>query len=489
LRLPLSIVRSGAKPAKQALPNRAGASSRTPRGRFADPTEYTPHFTHRDGLAATREVCCEGVPLSRIAESTGTPVYVYSAASIRDAYRRLDRAFAGLPHSLCYSVKANSNLSILRLLARLGSRFDIVSGGELYRLQRAGISPQRVVFSGVGKSREEMRAALRAGILVFNVESEAELEMLAGEASRLRVVAPAGLRVNPDVSAGGHPHISTGARSHKFGVDWEDARRLYLEWQNSRWIRWEGISAHIGSQILSVRPFAQAAERLAAFARTLAWRGIALRYFDFGGGVGIRYTREQPLRLADYARVLKHAVRAASAGPAGSAARRPPLRLLLEPGRVLLGPAGVLLTRVLLTKQNRGKSFVVVDAAMNDFLRPALYHATHPITHAERSEGSGARGEGRGGRTQNAELRTQTMAIKNHDSSIITRHDVVGPICETGDCFLQDWPLGEARSGDLLILWGAGAYGSVAASHYNSRPRPIRRRETMEQVLSGEPKS
>ncbi len=482
---------------------RKSQRGRAPRApRFTDPVEYTPHFAWRvaPGQVASRRVYCEGVPLSRIAEAAGTPVYVYSAASIRDAYRRLDRAFAGLPHALCYSVKANSNLSILRLLARLGSSFDIVSGGELYRLQRAGVSPKRVVFSGVGKTREEMRAALRAGIMLFNVESEAELEMLAEEAARLRVVAPAGLRVNPDVAAGGHPHISTGARSHKFGVDWDDARRLYLEWQNSKWVRWEGISAHIGSQILSVRPFAQAAERLAAFVRALAWRGIRLRYFDFGGGVGVRYTREEPLRLADYARVLKQAVRAASPG------RGKGMTLLLEPGRVIVGPAGVLLTRVLLTKRNRGKSFVVVDAAMNDFMRPALYGATHPITRAQdtelRTQNETGRkmekGKGKTGSVDSAfSLLRSALKPTSHESRV-TNHDIVGPICETGDCFLQDWPLGPTQAGDLLIIWGAGAYGSVAASNYNSRPRPpevlvegsrfrlVRRREPLLSLPRGE---
>jgi diaminopimelate decarboxylase len=416
-----------------------------------DPTRYTPQFTWRGG-----EVCCEGVPLSRIAEAAGTPAYVYSAASIRDAWRRLDRAFARLPHTICYSVKANSNRAVLQLLARIGSSFDIVSGGELYRLQRAGVSPQRVVFSGVGKAREEIRAALRAGILLFNVESEAELEMLSEEAARLRTVAPAGLRVNPDVAAGGHPHIATGARGHKFGVDWDEAARLYLRFRGSRWIEWRGISAHIGSQILRLAPFRQAAGRVAAFVRRLHGWGIPIEYFDFGGGIGIQYTRENPLSLAAYARALAAIVR-----PLGC-------RLLLEPGRVIVGPAGVLLTRVVLSKQNRGKRFVVVDAAMNDFMRPALYGAVHPITPiAARPVGG-------------------------------QRADIVGPVCESGDCFVQDWPLGRVAPGDLLAIWGTGAYGAVGASNYNSRPRPpevlvegsrfrlVRRREAVTGLPRGE---
>jgi diaminopimelate decarboxylase len=419
-----------------------------------DPTTYTPAFAFRRGA-----LHCEGVSLEAVAARVSTPVYVYSRASILGAYRTLDHALAGLPHSLCYSVKANPNLTILRLLARAGSLFDIVSGGELYRLHRAGVAPRRVVFSGVGKTREEIREALRAGILLFNVESEAELETLASEAGRLRRVAPAGLRVNPDVAAGAHPHISTGQRSHKFGVDWDDARRLYLAWRDSRWVRWQGISAHIGSQILSVAPFRRAVARLAAFVRELQGKGIALRYFDFGGGIGVRYHLERELPLADYARALKAAVR-----PLGC-------HLLLEPGRVIVGPAGVLLTRVLLTKRNRGKRFVVVDAAMNDFLRPALYNALHPATRAARL-GVGL--------------------------APPARADIVGPVCETGDCFLEDWPIGDVHTGDLLVIWGAGAYGMVAASNYNSRPRPaevlvegsryrlIRRRESRPDLLRGE---
>jgi len=390
----------------------------------------------------------------------GTPAYVYSRAAITAAYRRLDRAFAGpggIPHTICYSVKANSNLSILRLLARLGSGFDIVSGGELERLRRAGVSPKKIVFSGVGKTREEIRDALLAGILLFNVESAPELEILAAEAARLRRPAAAGIRVNPDVQAGGHPHISTGHHRHKFGVDWHDARRLYLAHKDSRWIHWQGISAHIGSQILSAAPFRSAIARLAAYVRELRRAGIALKFLDFGGGLGVRYAAEDPLGVRNYAKIVARALR-----PLGC-------HLLLEPGRVIVGQAGVLLMRVLYTKTNHGKTFVVVDAAMNDMLRPALYGAIHPITVAD------------------ASLRRSSARV-----------DIVGPVCETGDCFLQDWPLGEVNSGDLLVLWGAGAYGFVAASNYNSRPRAseilvegsrfrvIRRRESPTDLIRGE---
>lgn len=426
-----------------------------------DPTHYTPFFSHRGG-----RLCAEGVALDRLAQQVGTPAYVYSRASIEAAYRRFDRSFRGLPHTICYSVKANSNLSILRLLARLGSGFDIVSAGELYRLLRVGVPGQRIVFSGVGKTREEIREALRARILLFNVESEAELELLAEEAGRLGRSAPAALRVNPDIEAGGHPHIATGHHQHKFGVNWDEASRLYRAGKQMRSIRWRGISAHIGSQILRVAPFRRAVNRLATLVRELANAGIELEFFDFGGGVGVRYALESPAELASYARAVVHAVK-----PLGC-------HLLLEPGRLLVGLAGVLLTRALYTKRNRRKTFVVVDAAMNDFLRPALYGAVHPITVAGRAA-AGSR----------ESLQAKRGGI---------RADIVGPVCETGDCFLHDWPIEEVESGDLLAIWGTGAYGFVAASNYNSRPRPaevlvegrrfriIRRRESRADLLHGE---
>jgi diaminopimelate decarboxylase len=432
---------------RDAAPARSSASS-------IDPTRYTPKFSWHGG-----ELYCEGVSLEKVAERAGTPSYVYSAASIADAYRGLHRALGTLPHTLCYSVKANANLSILRLLARLGSGFDIVSGGELYRLQRAAVSPGRAVFSGVGKSREEIGEALRAGILLFNVESEAELALLASEAALLGRRAPAAIRVNPDVAAGGHRHISTGHHAHKFGVDWPDARRLYLMYRDSPWVDWKGISAHIGSQILTLAPFLQALERLAGCVRELARGGVSLRYLDFGGGLGVRYWKEEPLSPAAYAHAIAAMVR-----PLGC-------HLLLEPGRSIVAPAGVLLTRVLYTKRNRGKTFVVVDAAMNDFVRPALYDAVHPITRASRAATPARRPE---------------------------LVDIVGPVCETGDCFLRDWPLGDVVAGDLLVLWGAGAYGFVEASNYNARPRAaevlvegsrfrtVRLRESRSDLVRGE---
>ncbi len=431
------------------------SQQRTPRR--VDPTEFTAFFSYREG-----RLCCEGVPLERIAARVGTPAYVYSRASMLRAYRQLDHALGSAPHALCYAVKANSNLEILRLFARLGSSFDVVSGGELYRLRRIGVPGRRIVFSGVGKTRAEIREALAADLLLINVESEEELDLLLSEAAR-RVArgnarAAAAIRINPDVVAGGHPHISTGRRRHKFGVDWSDARRLYLAHRNSRWIAWRGISAHIGSQVLSLAPFRRAFGLLAGYFRELARAGVALSFVDVGGGLGIRYAFEQPPELAAYARVAAAAVR-----PLGC-------RLLLEPGRALVGSAGVLLTRVLYGKRNRGKRFVVVDAGMNDFIRPALYGALHPVTHVAR--------RGRG--------------------SLMFPADVVGPVCETGDFFVQDWPLEEARPDDLLAVWGTGAYGFVAASNYNSRPRPpevlvegsrfriIRERESRADLLRGE---
>ncbi len=419
-----------------------------------DPTRYTPEFSWRDSV-----LYCEQIPLEKIAEQVGTPAYVYSAASIKGAFRGLDGALGRLPHTLCYSVKANSNLSILRLLARLGSGFDIVSGGELYRLQRAGVPVKRVVFSGVGKSREEMREALSAGILLFNVESAAELELLASEASRLSRRAPAAIRVNPDVVAGGHRHISTGHHHHKFGLDWPDARRLYIAHRNSRWIEWKGISAHIGSQIFALGPFRQALGRLGSYVRELAREGVSLRYLDFGGGLGVRYWKEEPLAPAAYARAVAAMVRPLS------------IHLLLEPGRPIVAPAGVLLTRVAYTKRNRGKNFVIVDAAMNDFIRPSLYEAVHPMTPAR---------------------------LDSSRSGVLGVADIAGPVCETGDCFLKDWPIGEVKSQELLVLWGAGAYGFSQSSNYNGRPRSaevlvegnkfrvIRKRETRSDLVRGE---
>ncbi|HTP68516.1 MAG TPA: diaminopimelate decarboxylase [Dongiaceae bacterium] len=437
---------------------------------YIDPAEFTPHFAWRGARRdTTREVHCEAIPLRRIAAKFGTPTYVYSESAITDAFRELKSGLGRLPHLLCFAVKANGNLSILKLLANLGSGFDIVSGGELEHLGHIAVPGNRIVFSGVGKTREEIRAALdyrnkssaAPGILQFNVESSAELELLLDEVAKRRrhttAVAGVSIRVNPDVAAGGHPHISTGLSHHKFGVSWADARALYLAHRNSPYIRWQGISAHIGSQIVDLAPFRQALSRLASYVRDLRAQGIVLQYLDFGGGLGVRYTDESPVQRASYARMVAQTVKSLG------------INLLLEPGRSIIASSAVLLSRVLFTKDNSTKSFAVVDAAMNDFARPVLYDAPHPITVVRKP------------------------AKVRHDSA--KRYDVVGPVCESGDTFLFDWPLGSVQSGDLVAIWGAGAYGMVQSSNYNGRCRPaevlvkgkrarlIRRRETQADVL------
>ncbi|HET8926021.1 MAG TPA: diaminopimelate decarboxylase [Candidatus Acidoferrum sp.] len=449
----------------------AGFSSR--RLTFIDPVEFTPQFSWKKSAetgTVGEEVVCEKVALSPVAEKFGTPTYLYSRAAIEAAYSELDRGLGALPHTLCFAVKSNGNLSILKHLARMGSGFDIVSGGELEHLQRIGVRGDRVVFSGVGKDRFEIRQALNyrsgtpgpAGILLFNAESEAELEILVDESAR--VVQRGGrrpsvaIRVNPDVLAGGHPHIATGRHEHKFGMDWAEAKRLYLAHRDSKWIHWDGISAHIGSQITSLEPFRRALGRLCRFVEELRRAAVELRYLDVGGGLGVQYTDQKPPSRTKYARLVAQLVRKLG------------VHLLLEPGRSIIAPAGILLTRVVYTKTNRGKTFVVVDAAMNDLMRPALYGATHPITKVTRDRREKARA-GRG------------------------LVDIVGPVCETGDCFLRDWPLGDVKAGDLLAIWVAGAYGMSQASNYNARRRPaevlvegkryqlIRRRETQSDLV------
>jgi diaminopimelate decarboxylase len=441
--------------------------------RFTDPAGFTPHFRwQRVGRRTPQleEVTCEKVLLTSVADKFGTPSYVYSSAAIKDAYRELDCGLGTLAHTLCFAIKSNGNLSILKLLAEMGSGFDIVSGGELEYLAHLGVSGDRIVFSGVGKDRDEIREALRyrgtkrggrAGILLFNVESEAELEVLVEESAR-RVEKgghpPAvAIRVNPDVQAGGHPHIATGRHEHKFGLDWSEAKRLYLLHRGSKWIRWQGISAHIGSQITSLEPFRRALGRLAGFIGEVKRAGIDIRFLDVGGGLGVRYSDQNPPSRTKYARMVAQMVRKLG------------VHLLLEPGRSVIAPAGVLLTRVVYTKTNRGKTFVVVDSAMNDLMRPALYGAIHPITKVARD--------------------------RNGENNSRQCVDIVGPICETGDCFLHDWLLTNVKAGDLLAIWATGAYGMAQASNYNARCRPaevlvqgkrfrlIRRRETWSDLL------
>jgi diaminopimelate decarboxylase len=375
---------------------------------------------------------CENSALAKLAESYGTPLYVYSASTIRERCNAFDRAFRHIPHTICYSVKANSNLIILRLLAKEGCGFDIVSGGELERVLIADRrTAKKVVFSGIGKTREEMIAALKAGILLFNVESESELWALAECAARLRTSAPMALRVNPDVAADTHPYISTGLRKHKFGVPIRDARALYAKASSVRYLTVSGVSVHIGSQITEVGPFAEAMRRIADLVRQLRADGHRVSYVDGGGGLGITYQDDVPVEIADYAEAVS------------SPFRRLNVHLLLEPGRWIVGPAGSLITSVIYRKTNDGKTFLVVDAAMNDLVRPALYGAYHEIVPVKQPA---------------------------RPSSLETV-DVVGPVCESGDFFARDREMPAVGEDDLLAILDAGAYGMVLASNYNSRPR------------------
>ena len=420
----------------------------------------------RKGLlrrAADLVLHCDDVPLTKLAERYGTPLYVYSATTIHARLAAFEKAFRDVPHTICYSVKANSNLSILRLLARQGCGFDVVSGGELERVlavdRRAA---RKVVFSGVGKSRDEITAALKAGILLFNVESESELWALAECAARLRKVARLALRINPDVAADTHPYISTGLHKHKFGVPIASARSLYALASGARYLKVAGVSVHIGSQITDVAPFAEAVARVADLVRELRADGHRLDYVDTGGGLGIAY-QEPGLQFAEdvagFAQAVTNPLRGLN------------VHLLLEPGRAIVGPAGVLVTSVVYRKENDGKRFLVVDAAMNDLIRPALYDAYHEIVPLVLSKDSAARRE-----------------------SV----DVVGPVCESGDFFARDRVLPRVEEGDFVAILDAGAYGMVLASNYNTRPRAaevlvsgksvklIRRREKVRELYAAE---
>jgi len=446
----------------------------TPRSHtFVDPAEFTPSFAWRkEKLQKSETVYCEDVSLPAASEQFGTPLYLYSRAAVEAAYKELDRGLAGIAHTLCFAVKSNGNLTILKTLANLGSGFDVVSGNELLHLQHLGVPGNRIVFSGVGKSREEIRTGLRynakrrgkpTGILLFNVESEGELEVLLEEAAKHVArggrVPGVAIRVNPDVQAGGHPHIATGCYEHKFGLDWNAAFALYKKHAAAKQISWDGISAHIGSQITELEPFREALRRVVGYVSQLRSERVALRYLDFGGGLGVRYTDQQVPSRESYGELVKNLVK-----PLG-------IHLLLEPGRNIIAPAGVLLTRVRYVKRNGQKRFIVVDAAMNDLMRPSLYDAVHAITKVVRKEGS---------------VPSQEQA------------DIVGPVCETGDCFLRGWPIGEVKAGDVLAIWTAGAYGMSLACNYNARVRPaealvegrrariIRKRESLKDLLRGD---
>jgi diaminopimelate decarboxylase len=422
------------------------------------------HPSPRPFTYVNARLTCAGADLTDLADRFGTPLYVYSAGAIHDRVAMLQSEFASLAHTLCYAVKANSSLAILELLSGLGCGFDIVSGGELERVRRACAesAPEaltRVVFSGVGKQAWELNAALHANILLFNVESEAELDLLAARAQAAGKTARIALRVNPDVFAETHPYISTGLREHKFGIAIERARAVYLRAATLPHIEPAGVSVHIGSQIRAVEPFAESLQRVAALVRELRADGLDIRYVDGGGGFGIEYGT-QPFdpaaRVADYAAAIRSALHGLDA------------HLLLEPGRFLVAQAGALLTRVLFTKQNGAKHFVITDAAMNDLIRPALYQAHHEI-----------------------------LPVLDQNRPPQTA-DIVGPVCESGDFFARDRETPELRSGDLAVLLDAGAYGMSLASQYNTRTRPaevlieraqprlIRRRETLDDLLATE---
>ncbi|MEX1080592.1 MAG: diaminopimelate decarboxylase [Halofilum sp. (in: g-proteobacteria)] len=408
------------------------------------------HFDYRDG-----RLYAERMALSELAARFGTPQYVYSRAALEQQWHAFDRALGARPHRVCYAVKANSNLAVLDTLARLGSGFDIVSVGELERCLAVGADPAGIVYSGVAKRAEEMGRALEVGIGCFNVESAAELERLAAVAAARGAVAPVALRVNPDVDPATHPYIATGLRESKFGIAIDDAAELFRSAAASPHLAVTGVDCHIGSQLTDVQPFVDALTRVLALCDQLAAEGIAIGHLDLGGGFGIRYRDEQPPAAEDWARAIERVVGDAD------------YEIRIEPGRAIAGNAGVLLTRVDSLKGGPDKTFAIVDAAMNDLIRPALYDAWHDIVAVEPRGGAA------------------------------TRCDIVGPVCESGDFLGQDRELALA-AGDLLAVCSAGAYGFVMASNYNSRPRPpevmvdgaqahlVRPREALADLWAGE---
>ncbi|UVL78425.1 diaminopimelate decarboxylase [Pseudomonas putida] len=407
-------------------------------------------FNYRDG-----QLFAEGVALSAVAERFGTPTYVYSRAHIEAQYRSYADALQGTEHLVCFAVKANSNLGVLNVLARLGAGFDIVSGGELERVLAAGGRADRVVFSGVGKTREDMRRALEVGVHCFNVESTDELERLQVVAAEMGKVAPVSLRVNPDVDPGTHPYISTGLKENKFGIAIADAEAIYVRAAQLPNLEVVGVDCHIGSQLTTVEPFLDALDRLLDLVDRLADCGIHLRHLDLGGGVGVRYRDEEPPLVADYIKAIRERV------------GKRDLALVFEPGRYIVANAGVLLTRVEYLKHTEHKDFAIIDAAMNDLIRPALYQAWMGVSAVIPREGEGR------------------------------AYDLVGPICETGDFLGKDRVLNLAE-GDLLAVQSAGAYGFVMSSNYNTRGRcaeilvdgdqafEVRRRETIAELYAGE---
>ncbi len=414
------------------------------------------HFEYRDG-----ELFAEAVPVRRIAREVGTPAYIYSLATLRRHYRVFDQAFAKTPHLICFSVKSNSNLAVLRAFGREGSGFDIVSGGELFRALKAGADPKKIVFSGVGKKREEIEYALSAGILMFNVESEQELEFLDEVSRGLGKRAPLSLRVNPDVDPKTHPYISTGMKKSKFGIDIKRSAELYKKALALKNLEVIGVDCHIGSQLTSVGPFVDALALVREYLDRvlvgyLRKEGANIRYLDLGGGLGIQYKDEEPPHPEAYAAALIKGLEGLD------------VTLILEPGRVLVGNAGILVTEVLYLKETDEKKFVVVDGGMNDLIRPALYGSYQAIR----------------------------PVVERKSDTIVA--DVVGPICESGDFFAKDREIARPQRGDLLAVMSAGAYGFTMASNYNSHPRPpevlvdgdkfyvVRQRETLDDLIRGE---
>ncbi|MGY4826481.1 diaminopimelate decarboxylase [Stutzerimonas kunmingensis] len=407
-------------------------------------------FSYRDG-----QLFAEGVALPALAQRFGTPTYVYSRAHIEAQYRAYADALDGMPHLVCFAVKANSNLGVLNVLARLGAGFDIVSRGELERVLAAGGQPERIVFSGVGKTRDDMRRALEVGVHCFNVESTDELERLQQVAAELGKKAPVSLRVNPDVDAGTHPYISTGLKENKFGIDIDNAEAVYARAAELPNLEVVGVDCHIGSQLTSLPPFLDALDRLLALTERLATRGIQIRHLDLGGGLGVRYRDEQPPLAGDYIQAVRQRIEGRG------------LALVFEPGRSIVANAGVLLTRVEYLKHTAHKDFAIVDAAMNDLIRPALYQAWMNV-----------------------------IAVQPHEGDT-RRYDIVGPICETGDFLAKDRELALVE-GDLLAVCSAGAYGFVMSSNYNTRGRAaevlvdgdqafeVRRRESVQELYAGE---
>ncbi len=411
------------------------------------------HFSYQHG-----ELYAESIPLAQIANHVGTPAYVYSRATLSRHFQAFDDALDSIPHLICYAVKANSNIAVLNILAKLGAGFDIVSGGELERVLRAGGDPQKVVFSGVGKTSAEISSGLRAGIKCFNVESAGELERIAGIAGQLGVRAPVSLRVNPDVDPKTHPYISTGLKENKFGIPAAEAYELYtMAHKEYTSLELVGIDCHIGSQLTDVSPIIEALDRVLDILQKLRSVGIKLRHLDIGGGLGISYQHESPPLPEEYVQALRQRLEHRQISG---------LTLILEPGRAIAGNAGILLTRVEYLKKTPGHNFAVVDAAMNDLMRPALYDAWQEV-----------------------------VPVEQHRSNNSKTWDIVGPVCETGDTLARQREL-SLQEGDLLAIRSSGAYGFTMSSNYNSRPRPpevmvdgeefhiIRRRENMDDLLA-----